>query len=181
MRHMHKPHTKNRKGRFSNKLRATWFSVKPSTCARSHGIMGDRSFSSLRRGSFLLGSRYAMANMAGGSTAENKPQQPTRLSFPGDASLSSNAHIIGVILDNHRSFNHTSNQTQSCRFLLQIRRIWTFLSTEASQVLLQSFVISRLGQLNSLPPRLPPACQQTLVIDSISPTSPHSYAPPHQI
>lgn len=40
---------------------------------------------------------------------------------------------------------HSTNVTQSCRFLLyNVRWIWVFLSTEASLVLLQSLAISRL-------------------------------------
>ncbi|KAK3560574.1 hypothetical protein QTP86_010913 [Hemibagrus guttatus] len=67
------------------------------------------------------------------------------------------AHNLGVTMDNQLSFSsHVTNVTRSCRFLLyNIRRIWPFLSTQATQVLVQSLVISRLDYCNSLLAGLP--------------------------
>ncbi|KAK3514260.1 hypothetical protein QTP70_012098 [Hemibagrus guttatus] len=64
---------------------------------------------------------------------------------------------LGVIVDNQLSFSsHVTNVTRSCRFLLyNIRRIRPFLSTQATQVLVQSLVISRLDYCNSLLAGLP--------------------------
>ncbi|KAI4880099.1 hypothetical protein NFI96_005218 [Prochilodus magdalenae] len=64
---------------------------------------------------------------------------------------------FGVILDGQLSFSaHTTNLTRSCRFLLyNIRRIRPFLSQEATQLLVQSLVISRLDYCNSLLAGLP--------------------------
>ncbi|KAI4905486.1 hypothetical protein NFI96_001365 [Prochilodus magdalenae] len=62
------------------------------------------------------------------------------------------ARSLGVILDGQLSFSaHIANLTRSCRFLLyNIRRIRPFLSQEATQLLVQSLVISRLDYCNSL-------------------------------
>ncbi|KAK3514301.1 hypothetical protein QTP70_012909 [Hemibagrus guttatus] len=67
------------------------------------------------------------------------------------------AHNLGVTMDNQLSFSsHVTNVTRSCRFLLyNIRRIRPFLSTQATQVLVQSLVISRLDYCNSLLAGLP--------------------------
>ncbi|KAK3521080.1 hypothetical protein QTP86_006328 [Hemibagrus guttatus] len=67
-------------------------------------------------------------------------------------SPSATARNLGVTMDNQLSFSsHVTNVTRSCRFLLyNIRRIRPFLSTQATQVLVQSLVISRLDYCNSL-------------------------------
>ncbi|KAK3551148.1 hypothetical protein QTP70_013915, partial [Hemibagrus guttatus] len=72
-------------------------------------------------------------------------------------SPSATARNLGVTMDNQLSFSsHVTNVTRSCRFLLyNIRRIQPFLSTKATQVLVQSLVISRLDYCNSLLAGLP--------------------------
>ncbi|KAI4875881.1 hypothetical protein NFI96_009458 [Prochilodus magdalenae] len=67
------------------------------------------------------------------------------------------ARSLVVILDGQLSFSaHIANPTWSCRFLLyNIRRIRPFLSQEATQLLVQSLVISRLDYCNSLLAGLP--------------------------
>ncbi|KAK3514069.1 hypothetical protein QTP70_002908 [Hemibagrus guttatus] len=66
------------------------------------------------------------------------------------------ARNLGVTLDNQLSFSsHVTNVTRSCQFLYNIRRIRPFLSTQATQVLVQSLVISRLDYFNSLLAGLP--------------------------
>ncbi|KAK3537312.1 hypothetical protein QTP70_007183 [Hemibagrus guttatus] len=67
-------------------------------------------------------------------------------------SPSATARNLGVTMDNQLSFSsHVTNVTCSFRFLLyHIRRIRPFLSTQATQVLVQSLVISRLDYCNSL-------------------------------
>ncbi|KAK3551339.1 hypothetical protein QTP70_015019 [Hemibagrus guttatus] len=67
-------------------------------------------------------------------------------------SPSATARNLGVTMDNQLSFSsHVTNVTHSCWFLLyNIRRIQPFLSTQATQVLVQSLVISRLDYCNSL-------------------------------
>ncbi|KAK3506030.1 hypothetical protein QTP70_003090, partial [Hemibagrus guttatus] len=72
-------------------------------------------------------------------------------------SPSATARNLGVTMDNQLSFSsHVTNVTRSCRFLLyNIRRIRPFLSTQATQVLVQSLVISRLDYCNSLLAGLP--------------------------
>ncbi|KAI4874412.1 hypothetical protein NFI96_007383 [Prochilodus magdalenae] len=67
------------------------------------------------------------------------------------------ARSLGVILDGQLSFSaHIANLTRSCRFLLySIQRIRPFLSQEATQLLVQSLVISRLDYCNSLLAGLP--------------------------
>ncbi|KAI4897478.1 hypothetical protein NFI96_008600 [Prochilodus magdalenae] len=67
------------------------------------------------------------------------------------------ARSLGVILDGQLSFSaHIANLTRSCRFLLyNIQRIRPFLSQEATQLLVQSLVISRLDYCNSLLAGLP--------------------------
>ncbi|KAK3557326.1 hypothetical protein QTP70_026594, partial [Hemibagrus guttatus] len=72
-------------------------------------------------------------------------------------SPSATARNLGVTMDNQLSFSsHVTNVTRSCRFLLyNIRRIRPFLSTQATQVLIQSLVISRLVYCNSLLAGLP--------------------------
>ncbi|KAK3518389.1 hypothetical protein QTP86_018463 [Hemibagrus guttatus] len=72
-------------------------------------------------------------------------------------SPTASARNLGVTMDNQLSFSsHVTNVTRSCRFLLyNIRRIRAFLSTQATQVLVQSLVISRLDYCNSLLAGLP--------------------------
>ncbi|KAK3538628.1 hypothetical protein QTP86_009148 [Hemibagrus guttatus] len=72
-------------------------------------------------------------------------------------SPTASARNLGVTMDNQLSFSsHVTNVTRSCRFLLyNIRRIRPFLSTQATQVLVQSLVISRLDYCNSLLAGLP--------------------------
>ncbi|KAK3553381.1 hypothetical protein QTP70_003544 [Hemibagrus guttatus] len=72
-------------------------------------------------------------------------------------SPSATARNLGVTMDNQLSFSsHVTNVTRSCRFLLyNNRRIRPFLSTQATQVLVQSLVISRLDYCNSLLAGLP--------------------------
>ncbi|KAI4872700.1 hypothetical protein NFI96_007520 [Prochilodus magdalenae] len=67
------------------------------------------------------------------------------------------ARSLGVILDGQLSFSaHIANLTRSCRFLLyNIRGIRPFLFQEATQLLVQSLVISRLDYCNSLLAGLP--------------------------
>uniref|UniRef100_A0A3B1J3V1 Reverse transcriptase domain-containing protein n=1 Tax=Astyanax mexicanus TaxID=7994 RepID=A0A3B1J3V1_ASTMX len=70
---------------------------------------------------------------------------------------SAEARGLGVVMDDQLSFSsHIANLTRSCRFLLyNIRRIRPFLSQDATQVLVQSLVISRLDYCNSLLAGLP--------------------------
>ncbi|KAL7866005.1 hypothetical protein SRHO_G00112520 [Serrasalmus rhombeus] len=70
---------------------------------------------------------------------------------------SAEARSLGVTLDGQLSFStHIANLTRSCRYLLyNIRRIRPFLTREATQVLVQSLVISRLDYCNSLLAGLP--------------------------
>ncbi|KAK3527079.1 hypothetical protein QTP86_008796 [Hemibagrus guttatus] len=72
-------------------------------------------------------------------------------------SPTASARNLGVTMDNQLSFSsHVTNVTRSCRFLLyNIRRIRPFLSTQATQVLVQSLVILRLDYCNSLLAGLP--------------------------
>ncbi|KAK3522577.1 hypothetical protein QTP86_024997 [Hemibagrus guttatus] len=72
-------------------------------------------------------------------------------------SPTASARNLGVTMDNQLSFSsHVTNVTRSCRFLLyNIRRIRPFISTQATQVLVQSLVISRLDYCNSLLAGLP--------------------------
>ncbi|KAI5090329.1 hypothetical protein C0J45_19190, partial [Silurus meridionalis] len=67
------------------------------------------------------------------------------------------ASNLGLTMDNQLSFfSHFAYVARSCRFLLyNIRRIQSFLSTHAAQVLVQSLVISRLDYCNSLLAGLP--------------------------
>ncbi|KAK3563007.1 hypothetical protein QTP86_013277 [Hemibagrus guttatus] len=67
-------------------------------------------------------------------------------------SPSATARNLGVTMDNQLSFSsHVTDVTRSCWFpLYNIRRIRPFLSTQATQMLVQSLVISRLDYCNSL-------------------------------
>ena len=60
--------------------------------------------------------------------------------------------ILGVILDDQLSFSdHIAATARSCRFqLYNIRRIRPYLTKEATQLLIQATVISRLDYCNSL-------------------------------
>ncbi|KAK3572338.1 hypothetical protein QTP86_031122 [Hemibagrus guttatus] len=86
------------------------------------------------------------------------PAQDLALSLSNSMiSPSATARNLGVTMDNQLSFSsHVTNVTRSCRFLLyNFRRIRPFLSTQATQVLVQSLVISRLDYCNSLLAGLP--------------------------
>ncbi|KAK3517157.1 hypothetical protein QTP86_005119 [Hemibagrus guttatus] len=90
--------------------------------------------------------------------ADPSPAQDLAISLSNSMiSPSATAHNLGVTMDNQLSFSsHVTNVTRSCRFLLcNIRRIRPFLSTQATQVLVQSLVISRLDYCNSLLAGLP--------------------------
>ncbi|XP_051791037.1 uncharacterized protein LOC127529889, partial [Erpetoichthys calabaricus] len=65
---------------------------------------------------------------------------------------SKTARSLGVTLDEELSFSpHISDLSRSCRYLLyNIRRIRPFLTTEATQLLVQTLVISKLDYCNSL-------------------------------
>ncbi|KAK3552959.1 hypothetical protein QTP86_029619 [Hemibagrus guttatus] len=86
------------------------------------------------------------------------PAQDLAISLSNSmTSPTASARNLGVTMDNQLSFSsHVTNVTRSCRFLLyNIRRIRPFLSTQATQVLVQSLVISRLDYCNSLLAGLP--------------------------
>ncbi|KAK3569637.1 hypothetical protein QTP86_002663 [Hemibagrus guttatus] len=85
------------------------------------------------------------------------PAQDLAISLNSMISPSPTARNLVVSMDNQLSFSsHVTNVTRSCRFLLyNIRRIRPFLSTQATQVLVQSLVISRLDYCNSLLAGLP--------------------------
>ncbi|KAJ8385148.1 hypothetical protein AAFF_G00191990 [Aldrovandia affinis] len=74
-------------------------------------------------------------------------------------SPSQSARSLGVTLDNQLCFlSHIAAITRTCRFSLHnIRRIRPFLTQEATQLLVQALVISRLDYCNSLLAGLP-AC-----------------------
>ncbi|KAK3542800.1 hypothetical protein QTP70_003001 [Hemibagrus guttatus] len=86
------------------------------------------------------------------------PAQDIALSLNNSMiSPSATARNLGVTMNNQLSFSsHVTNVTPSCQFLLyNIRRIRPFLPTQATQVLVQSLVISRLDYCNSLLAGLP--------------------------
>ncbi|KAK3524872.1 hypothetical protein QTP86_010603 [Hemibagrus guttatus] len=86
------------------------------------------------------------------------PAQDLALSLNNSMiSPSATARNLGVTMDNQLSFSsHVTNVTRSCQCLLyNIRRIRPFLSTQATQVLVQSLVISTLDYCNSLLGGLP--------------------------
>ncbi|KAK3569695.1 hypothetical protein QTP86_002606 [Hemibagrus guttatus] len=131
-----------------------------STGVPYHGFCSDLSVSG---GHFILDDC---------SSAETQPQKTELLIIPGDPSPAqdlaislsnsiisptASARNLGVTMDNQLSFSsHVTNVTRSCRFLLyNIRRIRPFLTTQATQVLVQSLVISRLDYCNSLLACLP--------------------------
>ncbi|KAK3548660.1 hypothetical protein QTP70_016409, partial [Hemibagrus guttatus] len=86
------------------------------------------------------------------------PAQDLALSLNNSMiSPSATACNLGVTMDNQLSFSsHVANVTRSCWFLLyNIKRIQPFLSTQATQMLVQSLVILRLNYCNSLLAGLP--------------------------
>ncbi|XP_053098009.1 uncharacterized protein LOC128321673 [Pangasianodon hypophthalmus] len=109
-----------------------------------------------------------LADISSWMTTHQLKLNPTKtelLFIPCDSSPSQDLAIspsvtarnLGVTMDNQLSFSsHIANLTRSCRFLLyNIRRIRPFLSSQATQVLVQSLVISRLDYCNSLLAGLP--------------------------
>ncbi|MCJ8746228.1 hypothetical protein PDJAM_G00139370 [Pangasius djambal] len=89
---------------------------------------------------------------------DSSPSQDLAISLDNSLiSPSVTARNLVVTMDNRLSFSsHIANLTRSCRFLLyNIRRIRPFLSTQATQVLVQSLVISRLDYCNSVLAGLP--------------------------
>ncbi|KAI2645286.1 hypothetical protein H4Q32_028264 [Labeo rohita] len=70
---------------------------------------------------------------------------------------SSSARNLGVILDDRLTFkDHIAKTAQSCRFALHnIRKIRPFLTEQATQLLVQALVISRLDYCNALLAGLP--------------------------
>ncbi|KAK3534952.1 hypothetical protein QTP70_002044 [Hemibagrus guttatus] len=129
--------------------------------------------------SYLDGRSYqisaCLADISSWMTAHQLKLNPSKtelLIIPGDPSPAqdltislsnsmisptASARNLGVTMDNQLSFSsHVTNVTRSCRFLLyNIRRIRPFLSTQATQVLVQSLVIWRLDYCNSLLAGLP--------------------------
>uniref|UniRef100_A0AAY4ENN7 Reverse transcriptase domain-containing protein n=1 Tax=Denticeps clupeoides TaxID=299321 RepID=A0AAY4ENN7_9TELE len=90
--------------------------------------------------------------------ADSSPHQDLAIYLDNSQlSPSATARNLGVTIDNQLSFStHISNLSRSCRFLLyNIRRIRPYLSTQATQLLVQSLVISRLDYCNSLLAGLP--------------------------
>ncbi|XP_076155180.1 uncharacterized protein LOC143138640 [Alosa pseudoharengus] len=69
------------------------------------------------------------------------------------------ARNLGVVLDNQLNFSdHVASVARSCRFALyNIRKIRTYLNQDATQLLVQAIVISRLDYCNALLTGLP-AC-----------------------
>ena len=74
------------------------------------------------------------------------------------------AKNLGVVLDDRLTFSaHIAATTRTCRFLLNnIRRIRPFLTKEATQLLVQSTVISRLDYCNALLAGLPSTATKPL-------------------
>ncbi|KAI2645125.1 putative RNA-directed DNA polymerase from transposon BS [Labeo rohita] len=70
---------------------------------------------------------------------------------------SSSARNLGVILDDQLTFkDHIAKTARSCRFALHnIRKIRPFLTEQATQLLVQALVISRLDYCNALLAGLP--------------------------
>ncbi|KAK3521007.1 hypothetical protein QTP86_015761, partial [Hemibagrus guttatus] len=145
-----------------------------------------------------------LADISSWMTAHQLKLNPSKtelLIIPGDPSPAQNLTIslsnsmisptasarnLGVTMDNQLSFSsHVTNVTRSCRFLLyNIRRIGPFLSTQATQVLVQSLVISRLDYCNSLLAGLPlNAIRPLQMIQNAAArlvsTCPSSPTPPH--
>ncbi|KAF4084307.1 hypothetical protein AMELA_G00127180, partial [Ameiurus melas] len=67
------------------------------------------------------------------------------------------ARNLGVILDEGLTFtDHISATARSCRFILyNIKKIRPFLTKQATQILVQALVISKLDYCNSLLSGLP--------------------------
>ncbi|KAJ8366782.1 hypothetical protein AAFF_G00342360 [Aldrovandia affinis] len=85
--------------------------------------------------------------------AKGSPTIDASITVEGSiVSPSQSARSLGVTLDNQLCFSsHIAAVTQTCRFSLHnIRRIQPFLTQEASQILVQGLVISRLDYFNSL-------------------------------
>ncbi|KAJ8405554.1 hypothetical protein AAFF_G00315340 [Aldrovandia affinis] len=92
--------------------------------------------------------------------AKGSPMIDASITVEGSiVSPSQSARSLGVTLDNQLCFSsHIAVITQTCRFSLHnIRRIRLFLTQEATQLLVQALVISRLDYCNSLLAGLP-AC-----------------------
>uniref|UniRef100_A0AAY4D7U5 Reverse transcriptase domain-containing protein n=1 Tax=Denticeps clupeoides TaxID=299321 RepID=A0AAY4D7U5_9TELE len=90
--------------------------------------------------------------------ADSSPHQDLGIYLDNSQlSPSATARNLGVTTDNQLSFStHISNLSRSCRFLLyNIRRIRPYQSTQATQLLVQSLVISRLDYCNYLLAGLP--------------------------
>ncbi|KAL0149537.1 hypothetical protein M9458_055064, partial [Cirrhinus mrigala] len=70
---------------------------------------------------------------------------------------SSSARNLGVIFDDQLTFkDHIAKTSRSCRFALHnIRKIRPFLTEQATQLLVQALVISRLDYCNALLAGLP--------------------------
>ncbi|KAI4891891.1 hypothetical protein NFI96_001943 [Prochilodus magdalenae] len=110
------------------------------------------------RGFFLTQGSFSSPLLPLACSSTMGPHHHLAISF-GNSLITptEDARSLGVILDGQLSFSaHTANLTRSCRFLLyNIRRIPTFLSQEATQLLVQSLVISRLDYCNLLLAGLP--------------------------
>ncbi|KAJ8397407.1 hypothetical protein AAFF_G00439560 [Aldrovandia affinis] len=92
--------------------------------------------------------------------AKGSPMIDASITVEGSiVSPSQSARSLGVTLDNQLCFSsHIAAITRTCRFSLHnIRRIRPFLTQEATQLLVQALVISRLDYCNSLLAGLP-AC-----------------------
>ncbi|KAJ8392151.1 hypothetical protein AAFF_G00079570 [Aldrovandia affinis] len=92
--------------------------------------------------------------------AKGSPMIDASITVEGSiVSLSQSARSLGVTLDNQLCFSsHIAAISRTCRFSLHnIRRIRPFLTQEATQLLVQALVISRLDYCNSLLAGLP-AC-----------------------
>ncbi|KAJ8418506.1 hypothetical protein AAFF_G00000050 [Aldrovandia affinis] len=92
--------------------------------------------------------------------AKGSPMIDASITVEGSiVSPSQSARSLGVTLDNQLCFSsHIAAITRTCRFSLHnIRRIRPFLTQEATQLLVQALVISRLDYCNSLLADLP-AC-----------------------
>ncbi|KAJ8416557.1 hypothetical protein AAFF_G00358450, partial [Aldrovandia affinis] len=88
---------------------------------------------------------------------------PASITVEGSiVSPSQSARSLGVTLDNQLCFSsHIAVITRTCRFSLHnIRRIRPFLTQEATQLLVQALVISRLGLLQFLVGRPSGLCHQ---------------------
>ncbi|KAJ8384764.1 hypothetical protein AAFF_G00198500 [Aldrovandia affinis] len=92
--------------------------------------------------------------------AKGSPMIDASITMEGSiVSPSQSARSLGVTLDNQLCFSsHIAAITRTCRFSLHnIRKIRPFLTQEATQLLVQALVISRLDYCNSLLAGLP-AC-----------------------